>query len=71
MSKKFAVNDWVEYQVPKDPPGEKRLGVVTTVPKGTCKSVTVRWVRKGHQGGNYAASVLWLVADAKSLANAG
>jgi len=58
MSKKFAVHDWVEYRDPKDPSDEKRLGVVTTVPKGTSKSVTVRWVRKGHQGGNYAASVL-------------
>lgn len=58
MSKKFAENDWVEYLDHNDPTGEKRLGVVTAVPKGTSKSVTVRWVRNGHLGGAYAASKL-------------
>ena len=58
MTKKFTINDWVEYEDPKDPVGEKRLGVVTKVPEGTSKSVTVRWVRNCHQGGKYAASIL-------------
>lgn len=55
MAKKFAVADWVEYD---DPAGEKRLGVVTKVPKGDGRSVTVRWVRNCHQDGKYAASLL-------------
>jgi hypothetical protein len=58
MAKKFAVDDWVEYQDPNDPPGEKRLGVVTKVPNDEGRSVTVRWVRDCHQPGTYAASKL-------------
>lgn len=53
--KKFAVDDWVEYE---DPTGEKRLGVVTKVPKGQGRSVSVRWVRNNHPAGIYAASQL-------------
>ncbi|MCF8209209.1 MAG: hypothetical protein K9K38_07380 [Rhodoferax sp.] len=57
-TKKFAVGEWVEYEDIKDPLGEKRLGMVTKVPRGDIRSVTVRWVRNCHQGGKYAASIL-------------
>jgi hypothetical protein len=56
--KKFAVNDWVEYEDPNDPPGEKRLGLVTKVPNDEGRSVTVRWVRNCHPTDTYAASKL-------------
>lgn len=53
--KKFSIDDWVEFE---DPAGGKRLSVVTKVPKGQGRSVTVRWVRNCHQDGKYAASLL-------------
>lgn len=56
--KKFAIDDWVEYQDPNDPMGEKRLGVVTKVPNDEGRSVTVRWVRNCHPTDTYAASKL-------------
>lgn len=56
--KKFAINDWVEYEDPNDPVGEKRLGVVIKVPDGAERSVTVRWVRNCHPTDTYAASKL-------------
>ncbi len=53
--KKFKVNDWVEFQ---DTPETKILGVVTNVPQGGERTVSVRWVRNNYPQGEFAASKL-------------